>query len=83
MITLCLKKRDDLLGEDLQPDQTHHLGRFDPRLVKIVVYIYYIVTQNISVIFALYTSEQHLYRPKGAYLYILKILCINVFGFTI
>jgi hypothetical protein len=32
-IALCLKKRQDLLGEDLQADQTHHSRRFDPRLI--------------------------------------------------
>ena len=32
-IALCLKKREDPLGEDLQADQADHSGRFDPRLV--------------------------------------------------
>ena len=51
-IALCLKKREDLLGEDLQANQTHHSGRFDPRHIKFGRIYVYRVNQKISVIFA-------------------------------
>jgi hypothetical protein len=52
MIALCLKKRDDPLGEDQGEGRQAQARRFDPRLVKRARIYVYRVNQKISVIFA-------------------------------